>query len=267
MKKIESVIEFLGRSSQIRKDFGSVITNIYPNKALYLKVIEDGRMEAHEDSDCFLAFESAQGFKRVYFAAPKAERILSILTDLSKSFPEPLVLEHIIREGKDVRLGEPSQVLKRMSHQGILNPDKRGASNKAVPFFTRDAQPKDIDVLKEIFAHHFNPLSERIPDETELLGLMEKRGVKVAVCNGSIVGFIIFDKEGSNLHLRYWWTSPGHRGVGIGSLLMEHFIEAARGTARQFLWVFDDNENAIKRYRHYGFEFDGTEDDIYIFEN
>ena len=33
-------------------------------------------------------------------------------------------------------------------------------------------------------------------------------------------------------------------------------------TKRQYFWVKTDNENAIKRYRHYGFEFEELKDTV-----
>lgn len=251
----------------LKKQFGSVVTNIYPNGSIYQNAIDNGRMEAEETNGCFFALESVPGFKRVFFAAPKADLVLPALASISSDFSVPVVLEHVVREVIDKKLGSPNYILKRMSHKGELKSENGSPIKHATSIETRDAHSGDISILKNIFAKNFNPLSERIPDEDELLTLINHHGIKLAVNNGKIVGFIIFEKVGASLHLRYWWTAPDFRGMGVGSLLMQHYIEAAKDTVRQFLWVFHDNENAIKRYRHYGFEFDGTQDQIYILKN
>ena len=54
-------------------------------------------------------------------------------------------------------------------------------------------------------------------------------------------------------YLRYWFTHPDFRDKKVGSRLLRRFFEEGRDTKRQLFWVIRSNENAIKRYRHYGF--------------
>ena len=35
---------------------------------------------------------------------------------------------------------------------------------------------------------------------------------------------------------------------------------AGRDTKRQYFWVKTDNDNAVKRYQHYGFQFEPMKD-------
>ena len=55
-------------------------------------------------------------------------------------------------------------------------------------------------------------------------------------------------------YLRYWFTHPNYRDKKIGSKLLRHFFKIGEDTKRQIFWVIQSNENAIKRYRHYGFK-------------
>ena len=77
-----------------------------------------------------------------------------------------------------------------------------------------------------------------------------------------ITGFVIFDLSPAALYLRYWFVSPGARGGGVGGKLMRSMFAAGLSTKRQYFWVKTDNENAIKRYRHYGFEFEELKDTV-----
>ncbi len=47
-------------------------------------------------------------------------------------------------------------------------------------------------------------------------------------------------------------------------LLKDFFFIQAEGVSVNSFWVFSDNTNAIERYKHYGFSFDGLADEIYI---
>ena len=41
---------------------------------------------------------------------------------------------------------------------------------------------------------------------------------------------------------------------------MRSMFAAGSNTKRQYFWVKADNENAIKRYQHYGFAFEPLKD-------
>ena len=50
-----------------------------------------------------------------------------------------------------------------------------------------------------------------------------------------------------------------HRGVGIGSALIEAFLQETAGLCREYeLFVLADNKNAVKLYMNYGFHVSDT---------
>ena len=75
------------------------------------------------------------------------------------------------------------------------------------------------------------------------------------------MGHLIFELSASTLYLRYWFTHPDYRDKKVGSRLLRRFFEEGKDTKRQLFWVIRTNENAIKRYKHYGF----TEENMYDF--
>ena len=68
-----------------------------------------------------------------------------------------------------------------------------------------------------------------------------------------IAGFLIYELTTTTLYLRYWFTHPDYRDRKVGSRLLRRFFEEGKDTKRQLFWVIRTNENAIVRYRHYGF--------------
>ena len=76
----------------------------------------------------------------------------------------------------------------------------------------------------------------------------------MSVLNQKIVGFIIYDLYSTTLYLRYWFVDPLHRNLKIGSKLFREFRNRGKNTSRQLFWVIRSNQNAIKRYLHYGFK-------------
>jgi GNAT superfamily N-acetyltransferase len=76
-----------------------------------------------------------------------------------------------------------------------------------------------------------------------------------------IAGFIIYQLVGVTLYLRYWFVSPLFRDRKFGSKLFNYFLLKGKDSKRQLFWVIQTNENAISRYKHYGFK----EEKIYNF--
>lgn len=271
LQKINSSEQFQELFRNAKREKGSILTNIYPGQTICQTAVEEGRLFfTVRDSELFF-FEEKDGFFNIFFAASRDADVISLLNDIKwdVDISVPLVTELVVRTGKDQGLGSPTAVLKRMMHVGDLKRPGASASQAEGRDLAviRMADESDIETVSEIFRNHFNPLTERIPVRKELSSLIENQSVILAMDADRCVGFIIYEKSGQGLHLRYWWIAENQRGKGIGSRLMDHFFEASEGTRRQFLWVFEDNDNAIKRYRHYGFDFDGTQDDIYILKN
>jgi ribosomal protein S18 acetylase RimI-like enzyme len=54
------------------------------------------------------------------------------------------------------------------------------------------------------------------------------------------------------------------RSRRFGSILVRHYF-AAQSTVRRFiLWVTADNDNAVLKYRHYGYAPDGLIDHVLV---
>ena len=195
---------------------------------------------------------------KTIFISKKVDDLTGCLEYIRKDLDKPVVVEHVFREGKDKQIGIPDRILRRMSRSGNFNESKQ-PSERVVK-----AVVSDIPEINYIFSKYFDPFTERIPDDDELNRLVRMDGISVIRDDGRIVGMVIYEKSISNNHLRYWWVSPHYRNKGVGADLLRDYFFSGYACRRQFLWVFSDNLNAIEKYLHYGFEFDGTADEIYV---
>ena len=117
----------------------------------------------------------------------------------------------------------------------------------------RKATEKDIPQVSHLLHAFFNAQTEQIPYDEELCSYARQEHVLLYEDHGQVAGFLIYEQNNTTLYLRYWFTRPEFRNSGVGSRLFRHFFEEGKVTKRQLLWVIRTNENAIKRYRHYGF--------------
>ena len=117
----------------------------------------------------------------------------------------------------------------------------------------RHASENDIPLISLYLHHYFNEQTEQIPYDEELLDFCKQNHVLVCEENGQMAGFLVFESNASTLYLRYWFTHPDYRNCKVGSRLLRRFFEVGKDTRRQLLWVISTNENALIRYRHFGF--------------
>ena len=117
----------------------------------------------------------------------------------------------------------------------------------------------NLPIISKQLHQYFNEETEQIPYDEELLDYTNQNHVLVCEENGVMTGFLIFELNSTTLYLRYWFTHPDYRDRKVGSRLLRRFFEEGKNTKRQLFWVIQSNENAIKRYRHYGFK----EEDMY----
>lgn len=122
------------------------------------------------------------------------------------------------------------------------------------------AHPEDTFLIQALLEEYFDAETEQLPSVDEIYGWIKNGTVLVEKEKHSLLGFAIFDLRPATLHLRYWFVLPSVRGLGKGGRLLKSVLAAGAKTRRQYLWVKTDNENAIDRYRHYGFQFEAMKD-------
>lgn len=233
------------------------LSNYIPDPVKHTKYVEKGiASEYKSDTGIFISFDLGHMVDIIYMSKSK-EALTECLKAIRDEEKKPVVVEHVFREGRDEQLGIPNKLLRRMSRVGeFVKP--------LPPRLAEQATYEDIPKLLDIFSQYFDPYTERIPDTEELKRLIDRDGIFIIKEKEDVIGMVVFEKSVGNLHLRYWWVSPFHRSNGIGGDLLKAYFNAGYDCKRQFLWVFSDNANAIEKYKHYGFEFDGTADEIYV---
>jgi len=122
-------------------------------------------------------------------------------------------------------------------------------SNKKI----RNAKLIDIQEVQTLLTNNFDKYTEQIPVYEELEQWVKQSHLIVYELDSKIVGFLIYDLTGVTLYLRYWFVCPEYRDLKIGSELIREYLYRGKETKRQIFWVIESNDNAIKRYEHYGF--------------
>jgi len=116
------------------------------------------------------------------------------------------------------------------------------------------AKIKHADTIFRLLNEYFDPIAEQLPTIEEIFNWITLCQISIYEYKKNILGFVIYDLNGLTSYLRYWFVHPEYRNEKIGSVLLSKYFKCSEGTKRQLFWVIQSNDNAIKRYKHYGFE-------------
>ena len=248
------------------RDNGCMVTNFFADEKRMSRWCADGTFCFIEIEATLFLLHRQLGFSSLYFLSNSHESLAQDVASLVSANPTERIVVDVI--GHDsVRLPiEKAFKASGFSQLTTLQRMSRKTTADHLVTFEADVVIPSIEEaqhIHDLLMHNFIAEQEQIPcveEVEEWISLGEILAVKDI--EKGIIGFVIFDLSPAVLYLRYWFVSPESRGKGVGGRLMRHMFSAGRNTKRQYFWVKTDNENAIKRYRHYGFEFEQLKDTV-----
>ena len=264
MRKVESYEQIQNFVRQIRELRQGFVTNFYWDDNKYPYWVAEGSLVFEQSCNCILIVHRNENFSNLFYIATSFTAFGELLNSLR--FEGKLVVDVVCKgEGTAEQeafgnLGfEKYQHLYRMSHVGrIVGPDwmldpraKYGEKN-------------DVALVYNAMQKDFDPVAEQLPSLKELGDFADRKQLLVIKDGDNLCGFLIFEIRGVTWYLRYWYTSPDYRNKGIGAGLLRTSLIYGVDSKRQIFWVIADNENAIKRYEHYGFKRENMNDYVMI---
>ena len=249
------------------RDNGRIVTNFFADENRMSRWCADGTFCFIEIGATLFLLHHQSGFSSLYFLSNSYESLAQDVASLvSTNSTYRLVVDVIGRDSARIPMEDAFRAsgfvqlttLQRMSRKTTTDNAVAGEADVVVPSI--EAAQQIHDLLK----HNFIAEQEQIPCIEEVEEWISSDEVFIVKdVKKRIIGFVIFDLSPAALYLRYWFVSPESRGKGVGGKLMHHMFSAGAKTKRQYFWVKTDNENAIKRYRHYGFEFEQLKDTVF----
>jgi GNAT superfamily N-acetyltransferase len=264
MVPVRDVAEVMTAIQTAKDGATAFCTNLFPvqrklqawiDRAELLSGVTDG-------SACFLRQD--RDFWHFYFSASNTQALAQALS----AFPELLtnrVTVDLVGAGGAVE--ELSAVFEsagfgvytrlfRMSRIAPAAPEQTPAEDSRIGF----AGAGDGTAILDLLLHSFDRYAEQLPQAYEIEAAVDERQCLVAKCDGALAGVLFFETQGFTSTVRYWLVADRFRSQRVGGALMHHYFALHRTVRRFVLWVIADNENAIKRYRHFGYAPDGLVD-------
>ncbi len=256
LRRVDSIDEISSVIAEIRSLRLGFVTNFYLDPVKLSLMISKGDCYAERIDNSFFIVKRSSLFWNVYFCSTSLEQLVCDLPKFQEQYGQQTMMFDIVGskvqclpivagfQGCNCEIESSFVRMKRLPDTTFEDPFE----NKVI--FADGIKVSEINHLLHVF---FNERTEQIPYWEELLDFSQKGQILEFEEKGVLAGFLIFEKSPSTLYLRYWFTLPDFREQKVGSSLFRRFLEEGRDTKRQLLWVNCSNENAIKRYRHYGF--------------
>lgn len=270
MKPLLTWEEVQGLVAQARNE-GLVVTNFFPDEVRMSAWCRDGALYEGRYGDTQFFVRRQPTFSNVYFMSRSAGvlgedwKTFASETGNGKWIVDLIGPDRVRQPLEDAMSSVGFSRLTTLQRMGRKTPEDVAEHSPDV----ERATPKDTGKIKELLDVFFIAEEEQIPSIEEIGKWIEAQTlytVRGGAAN-SIDGFVIFDLSPAALYLRYWFVHPSARGKGVGGRLLKAMFAAGCTTKRQYFWVKTDNENAIKRYRHYGFEFEPMKDVVMAYAN
>lgn len=264
MHKVESFEQTQLFSKRVRSLRKGCVTNFYWDPQKHPYWLAEGSLTYEQFDEGFLMFHHSATFSYLYFIATDYATVATMLQVML--IKEDLVVDVVLR-GDDrstiesfKSMGfELYRSLYRMSHVGQMVQHDWVKDPSVVQGTKSDAK-----IVHQVLLRDFDSLAEQIPSLKEIEDFSERGELSVIKDGDNLCGFLIAEITGATWYLRYWYTSPDYRNMGVGAKLLRTSLINGIACKRQMFWVLSDNENAINRYEHYGFVRENMNDYVLI---
>jgi len=229
-------------------------TNFFIPELQFNQLLIENKIQAFKtDKACFLLSDD-DGFKRLYFIVSTVDELKAIFKYLSAKFQNTISVETVgnskyLKDVKEIFLQNNFYEYSSMVRMSKIRNELENVNFENIHLLTADKK----NAFHELYNKYFDKFIERIPTIEEIDGFIKNKNAYYFSDNNDIQGFIVFEPHGITSHLRYWFVNPSYREKKIGSKLIQLFFNIGEGVKREIFWVIESNQNAIKRYKHFGF--------------
>jgi ribosomal protein S18 acetylase RimI-like enzyme len=146
----------------------------------------------------------------------------------------------------------------------IPHSDAAADRNVRAPAAVCECEGADRQAILDLLNRSFDHYADQIPMPYEIDAAIEGRQVLAIKADGALAALLFFETQGFTSTVRYWVVVDEFQSRGFGSALIRHYFAAQSAVRRFILWVTIDNENAVQKYRHYGYAPDGLADHVLV---
>jgi Acetyltransferase (GNAT) family len=253
---------------QVKAGAPAFCTNFFPVQRKLQEWVEHGELLVENRGEAAFFLRQDRDFWHFYFCARDAAalgREIAPLGDLkSRRLAADLVGSEVaLRDvmGALTSAGfRPYARLQRMARPGGPIATQSAADDAKVVW----AEQSDGRAVLELLETGFDRFADQLPLLREIEAAIAAPQILVVKAEGTLAAVLFFETQGFTSTVRYWAVAAQFRDRRLGAVLMRRYLESHSAVRRFTLWVVADNQNAIEKYRHYGYEPDGLVDHVLV---
>jgi len=264
MQPVQSIDQLRTLLGEVRALHKGYLTNFYFDELKHAIWITKGDCYVEQVGDTLFVIKQSPLFWNVFYCSTTIDEFNTDLSAFMANHYDTTMMFDIV--GRDVQcqpvvelfLGKGCKEATSLVRMTRMTSPREYIADNTI----RIADEKDVIMIRHLLHTYFDEQTEQIPYDEELEDYARQSHVLVCEKQDQMAGFLIYELNASTLYLRYWFALPDFRDRKVGSRLLRRFFEEGKDTKRQLLWVIRTNENAIKRYKHYGFKEENMYDYI-----
>ncbi len=264
MKLVPSVAAVYEQMAEARRA-GPLTTNFYPTPEKLQRWIEAGELFSLTAGNVLFILRRDRDFLHLHYLASQPGDLVAALRELVDSPRDTLAVDVLGKLEQVSAIAElfgtvgfrPHRTLRRMT-KASTGDAPAAAADPEVVF----AQESDGTALAAMLDAALDRHAEQIPDADEMARAAAERKVLILRSGDAIAGLLFYEATGQSSLLRHWLVDGAHRDKRVGARLMRRYFAECKDVRRFTLWVISDNDNAIDRYKHYGYQQDALIDQV-----
>ena len=255
MQSVQSIEQLRLLSGEVRALHKGFLTNFYLDEVKHGIWIAKGDCYVEKRGETVFVVKKSDMFWTGFYSSTTQEQLSVDFLQLQKAYPGQTMMIDVV--GREIQC---KPLVEMFCHNGCVEAASLVRMTRMTTPLDYEVDPSvrkategDIPLVSQLLHDFFDAKTEQIPYDEELQEYARQGHVLLCEERGQMAGFLVYELNSSTIYLRYWFTHPDYRDRKVGSRLLRRFFEEGKDTKRQLFRVIRSNENAIKRYRHYGF--------------
>ena len=263
MDRISNYQEINDKIKFIKEGKKGIITNFYPDIEIVTCWINSVNLHFFQNEEKLLLLSTNKDFVNLYFVAASYDSLQNALIHLNHEMSDISFVADLVGKIPDIGLASDVFIKSGFSEYSKLCRMSRKVSDNdhfAINSHILPAKIIHAENILDLLYAYFDPVSEQLPGIDEVKKWITNGNTYIYLSDNQILGFVIYVNKGYSSYLRYWFVHPEHRDKKIGSALLNKYFSDGKDARLMFFWVILSNENAVLRYKHYGFQMENFYD-------
>lgn len=263
----ESVEEVFAAIEQSKEKATAFCTNFFPAKSKLEAWIEQKTLKVQSSPETTFFLRRDRDFWHLYFCARDPDALGASLKKLAELKTERVVLDVLGKREELAALLPALTAAGLQPYKELVRMARGAATQEEFAQFPDEfkarpsvAERGDGQAVLALIESAFDPYAKQIPSLDEIESAIEACQILIVRQGQDPAGLLFFETRGVTSTLRFWAMARKFRDLHLGSTLMRHYLISQAVVRRFVLWVNADNEDALRKYRHYHYATDGVVD-------